>query len=846
MVIEAGKWSTRLRSQPKASKRALDAGHRNLIKKEFPVFHNEDSNYSRTSSVRDVEFNQFLSLGINLYLPLQTSSIPASCMNQNLGNDTQLSAYWGPRRSARLVGIPAELSSCCKDRKQRLRVGKMRQVQANGRVVTNGHPRKVKRKSKEVKVVPTDDCCFCEMTSTKCKTDKDVTETCEISSVGGNLCVTQSNGSSKLSSELSMCLPLKKRRVPQLDQDRCNGVDEQEHKTKPTIDKQQDADNAHRVKEIKPDKSRLIEALLLESERFLHYPTRSPCRARSTYNSRDILPPISSSTEDENLLPPSSPIAKGPNLDSVSHVEFSFEIVPTQAVWYQTFQRDVQQHGEQAASSSDSLPTGSAAKPFLLPYEMSLEAILKMNRSVRKRKRAKAAPLFRPIISTRLQMQTAAEQSRQKRVKEKVDFVRSNISTRSRLRKQNDDVSVVASVIHTDTRRGCWFDMPRKSPRCHASTLAILCAKEDASVKSDTDSVTTSTHLEVAVEEALCGDMSEVLQKVLGSAARKTACVLQEPTKRKRGRPRKYPIVETPLEQLLSTPLDKIGDMVDEQCSALAGDLFGATESFNDVAALLQSVPECAGAGWDVLTTCSISGGNDDRMKENGVLVDSDEHLSSTSASVCESASDLGSCTSTGAATRYSTSAVAKQRWRKRKRNLTGWPRSKKRKPLSSLSQHVVDVTQDDDSLCDGDSFSISSELAPATADAGDAQQLSIIVQGSSTTSPATHTVTPHSQTNVSEDSLAKKDSTAGGWRTTSNAPAAAAALAMDYKLAKPFHFQRKTLKFVGKRILRPANQRQPPQRLEYWPKFTSLTRRRNRAANGSGTATSTVALSLV
>jgi hypothetical protein len=51
--------------------------------------------------------------------------------------------------------------------------------------------------------------------------------------------------------------------------------------------------------------------------------------------------------------------------------------------------------------------------------------------------------------------------------------------------------------------------------------------------------------------------------------------------------------------------------------------------------------------------------------------------------------------------------------------------------------------------------------------------------------------------------------------------------------VSKPFQFQRKTLRFVGKRILRPAAQRQAPQRLEYWPCFpmesSSSGRRRKR-----------------
>ena len=217
-----------------------------------------------------------------------------------------------------------------------------------------------------------------------------------------------------------LCLPLKKRRIAPLEEN-------------------------HIKAEVHADTKKKFRTLLMESERFLHYPSRNSCRMRSTANSQQP-----SATPPESTLPkstvselPAEPEAESSLPHVVDDVEFSFEIVPSGTTWFQTFLRDELQGNDPLP---ELLPDRPA--PFLLPYEMSLESILKSKRSVRAPK--KAPPSFRPIISTRLQMQSAAKQSK-----------------------------VAAAELRNSTRRGrrkCGFSMPRKSPRCHASTMAILCS----------------------------------------------------------------------------------------------------------------------------------------------------------------------------------------------------------------------------------------------------------------------------------------------------------------------------------------------------------------------------------
>ena len=261
----------------------------------------------------------------------------------------------------------------------------------------------------------------------------------------------------------SICLPLKKRRIPPLEENNLQATAAVDAAVKP----EESANESVRdpCKDCKKKKYRMIDALLLESERFMQYPSRNSCRIRSTYNSREM-PRISSPDRPEprgNVEQSSfAPRETSPLPNTVDQVEFSFEIVPSGTVWFQTFLRDEAQNlNRQTDCLTNSLVPDRQA-PFLLPYEMSLEAILKSNQTVRKKKRTPKSnnpPNFRPIISTRLQMQSAAKQS-QKAAAEL-------LKTSSQLRKRNSAAR---------------FNMPRKSPRCHASTMAILCSKSVNSV----------------------------------------------------------------------------------------------------------------------------------------------------------------------------------------------------------------------------------------------------------------------------------------------------------------------------------------------------------------------------
>lgn len=230
-------------------------------------------------------------------------------------------------------------------------------------------------------------------------------------------------------------------------------------------------------------KGRSIDALLVESERYLQYPSGSGsrtspgCRMRSTYNSSCLRSPSpgirSEESEEKPLVDDSLPLP-----EAVDQVKFSFELVPSGTFWYQTFLRDEAQAGKPLPEAPEGI--SSAPAPFLLPYEMSLEAILKSGRPERKKKKAQqqngtggpgtsprkkksaaTAPDFRPIISTRLQMQSAARLAAAEAAASK--------SSQGPSGKHSGKRGVKPGRLANKL-----WHLPRKSPRCHASTLAIL------------------------------------------------------------------------------------------------------------------------------------------------------------------------------------------------------------------------------------------------------------------------------------------------------------------------------------------------------------------------------------
>lgn len=518
---------------------------------------------------------------------------------------------------------------------------------------------------------------------------------------------------------------------------------------------------------------------------------------RSTYNSRDIRPPQTSPRSEPPPAPTPAP-APPPSTPlpvTVDQVQFSFEIVPSGTSWYQTFLRDEAQGSEPLP---DDPPTHPA--PFLLPYEMSLEAILKSNRTVRTTNKGrprgakKTVPLsFRPIISTRLQMQSAARQSQLAAAASAASEADTNGCNRHDRRQ----------------RKKPWFNMPRKSPRCHASTMAILCSKSE----TEADETVTEVISESAAPEPKTipksipkivsksvlksqpldkdkettppadGYLVQVLEEVLTQGLEKRPA---NPI-RKRGRPRKRPLprneqssfdlVESSLTELLATPLERIEDIVDERI--LPNNRNGDDICMFDDDDLPIVYPA------DSWTT----EGRDHPLESSEVFHDLDSHSGSRSSSVYETASEIGS-TSTSTGTCDSRRKAWRSGNRRKRRNMTGWPRSKRRRPVAlSLIDVDEDLNLTGDLSCNGeDDDDAMPVLSPI-------REESILADGSDSRPP------PQPRSSY---------------------------------VSKPFQFQRKTLRFVGKRILRPAAQRHAPQRLEYWPCFPteSTGRRRKRKAS--------------
>lgn len=364
---------------------------------------------------------------------------------------------------------------------------------------------------------------------------------------------------------------------------------------------------------------------------------------------------------------------------------------------------------------------------------MTLEAILKGSQAATAQKRKGRPPKkkpanqnFRPIISTRLQMQSAAKLAAE--------------SSKEPPEAKDD------RNRRKDRKR--WF-MPRKSPRCHASTMAILCSKTtDFEPIPEEPAESCSSESQAAKEEPLPeGDLIRALQDMLIKDLEQE----KKPEVRRRGRPpKKHRTVGKPKEQesslaeFFATPLERLEDLVDER-------LLNEPE----VGALSAEDEPMYPADW---------------VKEPSpelpeVFHDIDSNSGSRSSSVYETASEIGS-SSTGMS-----ESNQRKVWknRRKRRNMTGWPRSKKRKPVP------MSIELEDEMTSDGGPPSLSPiREEPVVTDDGS-----------------------------EEDPPPPLQPSPGRY------------------VSKPFQFQRKTLRFVGKRILRPAAQRHAPQRLEYWPCFT-------------------------
>ena len=566
---------------------------------------------------------------------------------------------------------------------------------------------------------------------------------------------------------------------------------------------------------------------------------------RSTYNSsllRSPSPPPAAllrPAQEEDDEEPSLPLP-----EAVDQVKFSFELVPSGTCWYQTFLRDEAQAGQPLPDAA--LSSGPA--PFLLPYEMSLETILKSGRPDRKKAKKKAKTTgdaadetvtrrgssrrkaaataacdadFRPIISTRLQMQSAARLA----AAEAASASRSSGRTAE---QSGQKKKTAAAAAPPSSRTAKLWHLPRKSPRCHASTLAIL-----SSAKTSEDE--GSNHPGEEEEEAAAPPVTKeappadpewarTLQEMLTHGLRQRRILRPDQIKKKRGRPRKYPlpddestappadhqvvveevvVADGPLSDLLATPLHRIGDIVDERIRADDDDTI-AFEDSSDDCSWIDGLKPTTDVDAERRSTAAAAAAAALRLNDNDPFSDQDVFHdldsqstgesgggASGSSSVYETASEVGSSqegsTGSGGGGRSS-------KWRRRKRpNMTGWPRStKKRRPLAHLS---IDPEDDDD---DGPPV-----LSPIREES---------VVGNASSNSAGH--------NASDSRSVMKIFLRPDLFVL-NKCFSFYFCRLSF-VSKPFQFQRKTLRFVGKRILRPAAHRNAPQRLEYWPCFDS------------------------
>ena len=152
---------------------------------------------------------------------------------------SEVSNYWGPRRSNRLIGIPAEADEDDKEEDE--------------------------------------------------EDDDDEEGDAEDEKEEDSVCnLKEESREAVEAGDPQLCLPLKKRRISPLEENHIspdNNVD----------------DEADQCKDCKKKKMR-IDALLMESERFMQFPSRNSIRMRSTVNSRDSRTQIPESVDEVSLF----------------------------------------------------------------------------------------------------------------------------------------------------------------------------------------------------------------------------------------------------------------------------------------------------------------------------------------------------------------------------------------------------------------------------------------------------------------------------------------------------------------------------------------------------------------
>ncbi|KAF5306162.1 hypothetical protein FQR65_LT07438 [Abscondita terminalis] len=207
------------------------------------------------------------------------------------------------------------------------------------------------------------------------------------------------------------------------------------------------------------------EAFILDNQRYYKFETPvSRLRYQGSY-----LSPISAKNNGEfgvkhsRVKDISNKLQQEKPQLELDDLKFSFEMVPNAEPWYGTFQR--QDKGEECYTCYNYF---SGYKPFLLPYEMgplpplNPRICYSIYDRMKKEVLADTGPSTSEACSTPdINIDTI-----------KTDY---NSSTGEDT-KSSEDVSVIPEKVHRKSRRRKVLGgrNPRKSPRQHASTLAIL------------------------------------------------------------------------------------------------------------------------------------------------------------------------------------------------------------------------------------------------------------------------------------------------------------------------------------------------------------------------------------
>ncbi|KAK4875857.1 hypothetical protein RN001_012279 [Aquatica leii] len=238
------------------------------------------------------------------------------------------------------------------------------------------------------------------------------------------------------------------------------------------------------------------EAFILDNQRYYKFETPgSRLRYQGSY-----LSPIASKNNGEYGVKHSriKEVQKEKSKLQLENLKFSFEIIPKGEPWYTTFQR--QDQGEECYTCYNYF---SGYKPFLLPYEMGPLPPLnpRICYSVYDRMKKEIMSDTGPSTSEACSTPDISN----------VDTLKTDYSSTGEDTKSSEDVIIQTPLpqkVHRKSRRRKLIGgrNPRKSPRQHASTLAILSSLIHQRKRRDCNRHRTSdqsvkNNLSVIVEE---------------------------------------------------------------------------------------------------------------------------------------------------------------------------------------------------------------------------------------------------------------------------------------------------------------------------------------------------------